>query len=460
MTTRAFIFVALCLVLAACSDDNPQSNNANNNNANNTNNTNNTTNNNTIIGVDCTSNEDCAAPEARCSDEGIAINYTGPGICSSEFGICNFTFVQESQDCAAIRKSCEDGACVDNACTGVECPAPDDFCVGNVLHFYPQAEGTCDLATGSCMNEEATLDCVEEGGECMFRTCVGPCVGVACDMPPANTCAGNIATQYVQTGMCDMMDGSCTYMSVEANCEDNQMVCVNGACVANPCLNVDCPQPPDVCDMNMAKTYSGVGVCNMANGLCDYAAVETVVDCVADLCVNAACTNVTPAAGELVITEVMHDPAAVDDTLGEWFEITNSSTRDLNLDGLMIASANDVGYTVMLGQITVLAAGESYVFGINGDMATNGMVPVDSAYTDIVLDTVDSLTIMAGAVMVDTVAWDTATWPATAGAAMQFGSNYDLVADDNATVTFWCDATNALASTDLGTPGAMNGTCN
>ncbi len=455
------LHVAICAVLAlgalSCSDDGNQSNNNNTNNVNNTNNTNNTNNNNTIVGDACMTNEDCTQPEDRC-DGDVAIAYTGDGLCSEEFGICNYQFVQTTTDCAASTQSCENGACVDNACTNLDCTAPDDFCTGNVLTFYPE-DGECNLDTAACEFESFTTNCVDEGGECMFGTCIGPCVGVMCDMPPAATCQGTVAVTYPAMGMCNMVDGTCAYAPMMMECADTQQVCVNGACVNDPCLNVQCPQPNNVCENNMAKVYSGTGVCEQANGMCNYAAVETVTDCGADLCVNAACVNVTPAAGELVITEVMHNPEAVDDTLGEWFEITNSSNRDLNLDGLMITSANDVGYTVQLGQVTLLAAGESYVFGINGDMGTNGAVPVDSAYTDIVLDATDDLGIMAGAVMVDTVAWDDMTWPATAGAAMQFGSNYDLVTDDNATATFWCDATTALG-TDFGTPGAANGTCN
>ncbi|MBL8692531.1 MAG: hypothetical protein JNJ88_00380 [Planctomycetes bacterium] len=47
--------------------------------------------------------------------------------------------------------------------------------------------------------------------------------------------------------------------------------------------------------------------------------------------------GVTPAAGELVVSEMMFNPgpdACVTDENGEWFEVTNVSTKALNLNGL------------------------------------------------------------------------------------------------------------------------------
>ena len=38
-------------------------------------------------------------------------------------------------------------------------------------------------------------------------------------------------------------------------------------------------------------------------------------------------------AGDLLITEVMPDPSNVSDSLGEWFEITNVTGNDINLNG-------------------------------------------------------------------------------------------------------------------------------
>ena len=41
-------------------------------------------------------------------------------------------------------------------------------------------------------------------------------------------------------------------------------------------------------------------------------------------------------AGDLVVTEIMNNPAVVTDNVGEWFEIYNNSGREINLNGLEI----------------------------------------------------------------------------------------------------------------------------
>lgn len=210
---------------------------------------------------------------------------------------------------------------------------------------------------------------------------------------------------------------------------------------------------------NMVVTYSGNGMCVQADGTCDYSAVEMTTDCGTEMCIDAACVNTTPAAGELVIVEIMHNPEAVGDAMGEWFEIINVAARPLDLEGLAITSGGaDAGYTIATGQPLLLQPGERFTMGINDDMMTNGSVPIDLAYTDVVLDAVDSLTLTANATEIDTVSWDDMTWPMTAGASMSFGG--DPAVDDNSLDAGWCDATSMIAnSTDLGTPQAANDTC-
>ena len=45
----------------------------------------------------------------------------------------------------------------------------------------------------------------------------------------------------------------------------------------------------------------------------------------------------TLVAGDLVITEVMQNPAAVSDSVGEWFELYNASTAPIDLRGMAVA---------------------------------------------------------------------------------------------------------------------------
>lgn len=80
-----------------------------------------------------------------------------------------------------------------------------------------------------------------------------------------------------------------------------------------------------------------------------------------------------PGSGDLVITELLADPAAVGDTAGEWVEIANLSGVPLDLSGLSVA---DTGRnSARIPDSTVLAAGAYLVIGRSADAAANGGLP-------------------------------------------------------------------------------------
>lgn len=52
--------------------------------------------------------------------------------------------------------------------------------------------------------------------------------------------------------------------------------------------------------------------------------------------------SATPGVGQVIITEIMYNPAAVPDSDGEWFELFNMSTTETYvLTGLIIDINND-----------------------------------------------------------------------------------------------------------------------
>lgn len=82
-----------------------------------------------------------------------------------------------------------------------------------------------------------------------------------------------------------------------------------------------------------------------------------------------------PGAGDVVITEFLADPGAVDDASGEWVELTNVSGVDLDLSG---CSLSDYGRnTVTFADGTTLAAGARLVVGRSADATANGGLAVD-----------------------------------------------------------------------------------
>ncbi len=79
--------------------------------------------------------------------------------------------------------------------------------------------------------------------------------------------------------------------------------------------------------------------------------------------------------GEIIVTEIMADPDAVADELGEWFEVSNLDVVDWDLSGWTLLDAGRNEFTVPDG--TVIAAGGSLVFARSADTAQNGGVDAD-----------------------------------------------------------------------------------
>ncbi len=185
-----------------------------------------------------------------------------------------------------------------------------------------------------------------------------------------------------------------------------------------------------------------------------------------DACVSA---ELTPGAGDLVITEFMKNPAAVDDNLGEWIEVYNASGRVLELEGLRLEDANPTGgdgHTLATpGGSWRLAPGAYAVLGNNADPDTNGGVAVDYAYASFTLangNSGDTITLLSGEVVVDTVVYNNTDFPNLAGVAAQLSGDFDLTGDNNAGAA-WCNAPGLVSADrfagDQGSPGRPNVAC-
>lgn len=187
------------------------------------------------------------------------------------------------------------------------------------------------------------------------------------------------------------------------------------------------------------------------------------VNNVADLSSNVILPNstvgftVSPPAYNIVITEVMPNPAAVADNLGEWFEIYNAGASAVDMTGWQIT---DTEGTHTLVSPATINAGQYFVFCTNGDSATNGGVPENYVYPSAfgtglqLANTSDDITLKdASNNVVATMAYTTA-FPYGAGWSMQLRDlSYNPSAD-----TSYCAAGSAWAgsSGDFGTPGAAN----
>lgn len=167
----------------------------------------------------------------------------------------------------------------------------------------------------------------------------------------------------------------------------------------------------------------------------------TVNDCIA------------PSAPQIVITEIMQNPAAVGDNSGEYFEVYNAGNAPVDLNGWTI-SDNGADNHVIASSV-VINVGEYAVLANNGDTATNGGLTVDYVYSGVFLANGDDEVVLTDADSneIDRVEYDGGPiWPDPTGASM---SLVDLTADNN-DGTNWCTATTAYGDGDLGTPSAAN----
>jgi len=163
-----------------------------------------------------------------------------------------------------------------------------------------------------------------------------------------------------------------------------------------------------------------------------------------------------PEPGDLVITEIMFDPSAVDGDLGEWVEVANPTSDDLDLGGMEIR--DDGGSSYVLPDGTALAAGRLLVLGRDDDDGINGGAPVDIVYGDITFGNGgDSVILTLGGTVLDEVTYDK-SWGAGGGASLSLSPSA-LDADDNDDASAWCPGSSPYGDGDLGTPGSPNDPC-
>ncbi len=161
------------------------------------------------------------------------------------------------------------------------------------------------------------------------------------------------------------------------------------------------------------------------------------------------------APGDVVINEVMQNPAAVSDAAGEWFEIRNATGAPINLDGWTVASGTAETHTIAAGGSLVLPADGYVVLGRSADPATNGGYTPNYVMASITLgNAADFLVLRESGVTIDSVAWDDgATFPDPDGASMELK---DPLADNRLGANWAANTTTPYGAGDFGTPGAQN----
>lgn len=158
--------------------------------------------------------------------------------------------------------------------------------------------------------------------------------------------------------------------------------------------------------------------------------------------------------GDLVITEIMQNPSAVNDADGEYFEIFNTTTSDIDINGWTISDNDTDFHTISNGGPLVVAANSYFVFGRDGDSTLNGGYNVDYEYSSFILTNTSDEVVLSTptGLVIDSVAYDDgATFPDPAGASMELIGTSASENDNGANCQ---TATESYGDGDLGSPGA------
>ncbi|WP_101760416.1 lamin tail domain-containing protein [Oceanicoccus sp. KOV_DT_Chl] len=147
--------------------------------------------------------------------------------------------------------------------------------------------------------------------------------------------------------------------------------------------------------------------------------------------------------GDLLITEVMANPAAVSDANGEWFEVWNTRNHSIDLNGLTVRDEGSNNFTV--DEPLLVAAGAFFVFAKNGDSASNGGLNADYSYSNFTLaNSSDAIIIEFAGNLIDNLSYnDSALFGAAGNSAERIGGAFMLTPFEF-----------SYGDGDIGTPGS------
>ncbi len=370
---------------------------------------------------------DCLCGDGQCTSDETCDNCTEDcGECLPECGddICG-----ADEDCASCAGDC--GNCCPNEVCGddEDCESCPDDC------------GECPdpCGDGECAEDEDCESCPDDCEcECGDETCNGD---DTCDSCPADC-------------VCECGDDLC---GDEEDCEScpDDCVCECGDELCNGDENCDtCPEDCTNCD-----PYCGDGVLDDSlDEECDDG--NTAPD---DGC-DEEC-NIEPEAAEpgtIVITEIMKNPDMVDDVIGEWFELYNSSDEEIDLNGWLLTD-DGVDHHKIFSYDGVVIPGKGHLlFGKELDKELNGGIDVDYVYSNFNLangDDGDEIILSVYGVAIDTVAYNNSgSFPHDTGKSLSLTpASYDAESNDDGAA--WCSGITTYGDGDFGSPGEVNPDC-
>ena len=159
----------------------------------------------------------------------------------------------------------------------------------------------------------------------------------------------------------------------------------------------------------------------------------------------------------LIVSEIMQNPNAVNDSEGEWFEVYNPTNASIDMNGWTIRD-DDYDSHLITSSVMVPAKGFA-TLGVNSNSSLNGNYVCDYQYSNFFLaNGADEIVLIApdGTTEIDRVEYDGGpNWPDPTGASMVFTGT---ALDDNNNDSFWTtsslrEQTYSGTFSDKGSPG-------
>ena len=380
----------------------------------------------------------------------------------------------------------------------------------------PPIAGCCDTdwqcAAGSVCHPElhtceqcATDDQCDDGNGCTTDTCAGGVCQASQDDPDCCDCALTdvipVATQCVNAGVCSTAEcdcgaQACVYVPIpdvpgdkccetgdHATCDDGDP-CTEDACLANACRNSEVLNALEGCCNDDSECNDGnpctTDACHVDLDTCiheesgDLGCCATDQDCddgdptTWDACLVWQCVYTEnflwcepPASSQVVIHELMIDPAAVSDSDGEWVELYNQTDQPIDLSGWTLTEVGAGAAAAVLspGAPLIIGAMGFATLCRNGDPETNGGIACDleygAAYT--LANGADTVLLLdAQGLLHDEVNYDGGpNFPTATGASIAM-TNPQIDNDVGASWEVSFAIIGGGSTTDKGTPGSAN----
>jgi Domain of unknown function (DUF4493)/Lamin Tail Domain len=166
------------------------------------------------------------------------------------------------------------------------------------------------------------------------------------------------------------------------------------------------------------------------------------------------------AEGDLLITEIMYDPDALDDSDGEWFEVYNNTGGSVDLHQVVIRK-NDTDEHVVTGNITIPSHGYVVLARTANAAPASGYLygtSISLNNTGAILSLHNYGTDGSNGSLICSINYGSTGFPDATGASICLSPtllNYaSSVSGDS-----WCVSATPFSTGDLGTPGTQNDTC-